>query len=111
MSNKILTVIKKANETKGKVLTVEDTFETWNEIVGGYIETFPLTDDILILLNEEGKLMGLEPNFSIHCHGGYIETIVGDVAFVSFDEEDNFASLTDEHLEFLGMVGILDKVN
>ena len=111
MSNKIVTVVKKANESKGEVLTVKDDLETWQGIVDGYIETFPLTDDIIVILNEEGKLRGLKPNFAIHCFGGGFETIVGDVAFVSYNEECEFDSLTDEHLKFLAEVGIIDKTN
>lgn len=109
MSNKIVTVVKKANESKGKVLTVKNELETWQGIVDGYIETFPLTDDIIVILNEEGKLRGLKPNFAIHCFGGGFEMIVGDVAFISYDNEGNFASLTDDHIQYLKCIGLLSE--
>lgn len=109
MSNKIVTVVKKANERKAELVTVADTLETWQGIVGGCIETFPLTDDILIILNEEGKLRGLKPNFAIQCYGGGFETIVGDVAFISYDNEGNFASLTDDHIQYLKCIGLLSE--
>ena len=45
----------------------EDTFitsslEGLQAAVGGFIEIVPLCDDCHILCNEEGKIIGLEPN-------------------------------------------------
>ena len=42
-------VIKKVGQI-GEVVEVENTLETWNDIVGGWIQTFPLASDLLIHL-------------------------------------------------------------
>ena len=58
------------------------------KIVGGYIECINITNNILCVCNEEGKLMGLEPNFIFNN-----DMIVGDVFFCTPGEED-FESLS-----------------
>ena len=73
-----------------------DGLHEMQEIVGGYIEAFLITNDpIVCVCNEEGKLMNLPANFI--CNG---DVIVGDVFFCGTDEED-FISLTDEQIEFI----------
>ena len=101
-------VYKKAGYA-GKLMEIDNELDVYNKLVGGWIETFRLTDDILIVLNEEGKINKLPHNFSIPCHGGYYEHIVGDVVIVSLDESD-FAGLKEEHIEFLQEIGLLEVI-
>lgn len=101
-------VVYKQAGKAGQIMEIENELEVYNKLVGGYIETFRLTDEILIVLNEEGKIERLPLNFSIPCQGGVFEHIVGDVVFVSIDDAD-FAGLNDEHILFLQKVGILSK--
>lgn len=101
---KIRVVVKKARKP-AEIKWIENELETYNEIVGGWIETFGLTDEILIVLNEEGKIKGLEPNLVIPCHGGMKEYIVGDVVFVSIGGQD-FGGLSDRHLLDLMCIGL-----
>lgn len=61
-------------------------------IVEGHIEPFGLEDAVGIV-NEEGKILGLEPN---RRHGNDI--LVGNVIIVGSGEED-FISLTKEQIE------------
>lgn len=100
-------VIKEVGKA-GEIREIEDDLKVYQDIVGGDIETFRLTHDILVVLNEDGWNQGLTPNFKIPCHDNQVETIVGDVAFVSIEGCD-FAGLKDEHLEFLKRIGILNS--
>lgn len=61
-------------------------------IVGGHIEPFGLEDAVGIV-NEEGKILGLEPN---RRYGNDI--LVGNIIIVGSGEED-FISLTEEEIE------------
>ena len=82
-------VIKKVNQDP--VLTyINGDLKEMQDIVGGYIETFPVFDSILCVCNENGKLMGLPLNFKF----GF-DHIVGNVFFVAAGYED-FESLTDK---------------
>ena len=94
----------------GEVREIKNDLEEYQNIVGGFIDRFQLTDDIFIILNDEGKLMGLEPNIGVPCNNGYVETIVGNIIFVGVDDCD-FTGLKDEHIDFLTTLGILPKKN
>lgn len=72
---------------------VNGTLEEYQSIVGGYIEVVLFKDDILLVCNEEGKLIELEPN--LYLRG---DIIVGTVFFIGRDEE-NFRGLTDEEIQ------------
>lgn len=65
------------------------------EKVGGFIEcVHPIPNQaIMLVCNEEGKLMGLSPNLVI---GGDI--IAGDVVFCSYDEDGDSIGLTEEQI-------------
>ena len=97
-------VVKKVGQI-GEVVEVENTLSTWNDIVGGWIQTFPLASDMLIICNEEGKLMGLEPNVEIVV-GECSELIVGDFAIVK-QGYDDFESLDDEQIQILKNSGLI----
>jgi len=85
-------VFKKPNE-KPTQMEIEDTLEKLQELVEGYIELIPANDDksILMIVNEEGQLKGLEPNIWI---GN--TCIVGNVVFVQNKFDSEFHSLTDD---------------
>ena len=81
-----------------EVVEINDELSVYQEIVGGYIEVFPLWDDILCICNEEGKLNGMLPNFTF-----YSDVICGDVIFVSARGED-FVGLSDLQIDFLNII-------
>ena len=62
---------------------IDNELEAFQNIVGGYIETLPVGDDILMVVNEEGKLLSLLPNFA--WRGDYI---VGPAVFCRTDGEE-----------------------
>ena len=73
---------------------VENKLSVLQNIVGGYIETVFIGNDIILICNEEGKLMGLPYNKTV-----YNEPIVGTFFLTSSNSEGNFISLTDEQIE------------
>lgn len=62
------------------------------QLVGGLIEVHTLTDGLVMIVNEEGKLKGLEPNFYVD---RLKDTILGTAIFCGQDGED-FTDI-DEH--------------
>lgn len=81
-----------------EVKEIEKCLEVYNEIVGGYIEVihYP-ADDIICVLNEEGKLMNNLPfNFTISR-----DYIVGDVFFCGYNDDCGLASLSDVQIEVI----------
>lgn len=60
----------------------------------GYIEIIGIDDDACLLLNEEGKLIGLQPNRRFHG-----DVLVGTFFVVGEDGEGNLTSLSQEMIE------------
>lgn len=86
----------KIYKTDGTITTVEPkngtdySLEELQEIVGGYIEVLPLNEDEIMVLNEEGKILGLDLNDNatelISEAGMWDDFIVGDVLVCKTDE-------------------------
>lgn len=86
-----------------KVITIKNDLESAQELVGGYIECIsPFSDmDVDLVCNEEGKLNGLIPNRRLmdKATKETYDVIVGSFFLVSFDDEGNFKSLSDEQID------------
>ena len=80
---KIRAIIKRPDEPVGHVTNISNTLENLQRTVDGYIETVRIGPKTVMILNEEGKLTGLEPNFKIG-----METIVGTVIVVGEDGDE-----------------------
>ena len=86
-------VLKKVGENP-EIMNIENTLEAKQKLVGGLIEVVGLTEDILLICNEEGKLEHLQPNLLFD-----YDYIAGDCFFVGDDCKGDFKSLTDEQIE------------
>jgi len=87
-------VVKKVGQ-KPEVKEINGELHEMQDIVGGWIEAVYITEDIICVCNEEGKLKGFDPNFILNK-----DVIVGDVFFCSAGEED-FESLNDEQIDLV----------
>ena len=72
---KINVIVKRPFEPVGRLKKIDNTHEALQRIVGGYIETVTVTPDVVIICNEEGRLMGLPDNCSI-CGVNFVGTII-----------------------------------
>lgn len=84
-----------------EAITIDGSLESMQRLVGGYIEAVGgvLTEDDIIIVNEEGKLNGSFPNRGIYDKSGnLIDIIYGDFFICSFDGE-NFTGLSDEKVD------------
>lgn len=87
MAHKIDCIIKRPDEPYGHKTAVSDSLENLQKIVGGCIECVYATEDLVIICNEEGKLLGLEPNMR---YG--IDYLVGTIIVVGNDG-DSFGDI------------------
>ena len=69
-------------------------------IVGGLIQAiYPYEDPVALILNDEGKLMNLEPNRALwDGDGQMVDYIAGDFLVVGLSDE-NFGSLPPELMD------------
>jgi len=96
-------VVYKEPYKPAEIREVENSLETYQELVGGYIEAvsgaFP--PPLCIYINEEGKVLGLEPNFILP-----FDVIHGPLVVVSTDSQGNTVGLDED--EALGVKLLLD---
>ena len=62
---KIKAIIKRPDEEFGHMTNISERLENLQNTVGGYIECVSPDPRIVIICNEEGNLIGLEPNMKI----------------------------------------------
>lgn len=72
---------------------VENTLEGLQKAVGGYIETIFLEDYVVLVCNEEGKLIGLPG-----CRSLGNDIIAGTFFVVGSNDEGEFVSLTEDKI-------------
>lgn len=68
-------IIKRAYEPVGRIREIDNTLESLQKTVGGYIEVVTLCTDLAIICDEEGRLKGLPRNCQI-CGADFVGTIV-----------------------------------
>lgn len=99
------------SDKKITVLVVEPMKETYTKeicgleqmqaLVGGYIETVPLSDKepVIAVLNEEGKLKDLPYNRILSGDDGLPRDIICGTFFVAAVDGESIASLTPEQID------------
>ena len=61
-----------------EIIDVDGSYDSFRKEIGGMVErTFPFDDPVVIICNEDGKHMGLQPNRSVRYKSGYVDVIVG----------------------------------
>lgn len=95
----IIKVLKVEPDKAPELIEMPNELEAMQAIVGGYIEVFPLADDVAIVCNEEGKINGLQLNRPIY-HNGRIVEIIAGTFFITGDDISigEFVSLTEEQI-------------
>lgn len=63
--NQILIMIKRPGEEPEVEPLFDNTLEAFQKAVGGYIETVTMCSDLVLICNEEGRLLGLPYNATI----------------------------------------------
>lgn len=94
-SKRKLRILMKRVNQEPEEMEIEDTLEAKQALVDGLIEVVYVSDGLLLICNEEGKLDGLLPNLVFE-----FDYIAGDCFFIGDDyENSDFKSLTDEQIE------------
>lgn len=105
MAKKLKAIIKRPDEPYGHMTSISATLENLQKTVGGYIETVGLTKSDVIIVNEEGKLLGLEKNLRMYGDTAYSDTLVGTIIVLGTNG-DEFA---DVKMDFRTWKKLVDK--
>ena len=84
-------------------LYIPNELEWLQGAVEGYVEAVPLRPDLVMIVNEEGKLKGMEHNFFINFRGD-LEEIVGPALFLGMDGDE----FTDCPIEKQTLVAVIE---
>lgn len=93
MKENIIKVVKVEVGEPPVVKEIENSLKSLQNEVGGFIECIYLDDGCIAVVNEEGKINGMEPNRRMGAD------IICGPFFICGDGDENFASLTDEQIE------------
>lgn len=80
---------------------ISNSLENLQRFVNGYIEAVPVSENIVMICNEEGKLRGMDPNFK-----WLGDVIVGPVIFCGVSGEE----FADMPLEFGVFKELFEKI-
>lgn len=89
------------------IIKIDDSLESLQKCVGGYIESVPLNDvlsgaNIVAYCNEEGKLLRLNAEaLFVQKDGAVVDMICGPIIFTGVTDEGDSASLTDEQIALI----------
>lgn len=78
---------------------IEDSLEAMQQAVGGMIEEYmPFEDDVALVCNEEGKMLGLPLNRAIKINENEIADIIAGDFFICYApiESESFLSMPDD---------------
>ena len=98
-----MTVLIVKPKEKPILTEIENTLKTMQTIVEGYIEAlYPFEDEIALVCNEEGKILGLPLNRALYDPDGKMYDIIYGTFIVCGLSEENFDSLSSDLVEKYG---------
>lgn len=84
---------------KGRIEEIENSLEAKQTFVDGHIQVVSLTDEIDLVLNDEGKLDSLPLNrVWLGKDGNILDILVGNVLACRFDSEGDFTSILESDI-------------
>ena len=95
-----MTVLKVMPGRRPERKVIPHTLDAMQSMVCGYIQAiYPYEDSVAIVCNEEGKLLGMEPNRAVRNEDGDILDIICGTFFICGLSSDDFCSLTEKQLK------------
>ena len=97
-TNMMRVILCKPGE-KAETIEMEDSLRAMQEMVGGRIEEYmPWEEEVAIICNEEGKMMGLPLNRGIKDEQGHLQDIIAGDFFICYApiESEKFLSMPPE---------------
>ena len=93
-------IVKVEPGEKAEIVEIEKDLDTMQKLVYGYIECIYFHDDpVVIVCNEEGKILGMQPNRALLDDDGNILDIIFGTFFITGIGTDDFIGLSDELAE------------
>ena len=81
-----------------EVIEFKEGYKELQRLVEGDFEMPALFDDVDVVLNEEGKFNGSDPNRLLYYKGQLIDILFGNIVIVDANEEGETISLSEEKI-------------
>lgn len=91
-------ILVKPNE-KPQIIEFKEGYKELQRLVEGTFEMPYIFDDVDVVINDEGKYNGSEPNKMLYYNGKLIDIIFGNILLVGSNNEGETISLTEEQTE------------
>lgn len=91
-----ITIIKAEPHRQPEIITINNTLEALQSLVEGHIEAVSLSPTACIIVNEEGKLIGLPPNRKF-----YHDILVGTILIVGIQGSEIVSLTSTEIKEYM----------
>ncbi|MCI8363914.1 MAG: DUF3846 domain-containing protein [Eubacterium sp.] len=95
-----LRVSDKGVQYRGYLGEADNSLKAEQEYVGGLIAVMPLTDEIVLIVNDEGKIAGLPYNRVMLVDGRPVDVLAGNIMEVRHEGEE-FTSIQPEDVPFV----------
>ena len=82
-----------------KIMNIKRDLAVEQKLVGGYIEVYPVNEEILIICDKEGWCKGRSINRLVEDKEGVIHQAIRGSFFVCANGEEDFKSLSDEQIQ------------
>lgn len=89
-----------SNEKEG-LTDIDNTLKAMQKFVGGRIEKVSFTDEIDLICNEEGKILGMLPSAAWFEDNELVDVICGDCFLCRFDNKGNFTDIKGSDVEII----------
>jgi len=81
-----------------EVIEFNEGYKELQRLVEGNFEMPALFDDVDVVLNEEGKFNGSDPNRLLYYKGQLIDILFGNILIVDANEEGETVSLSEDKI-------------
>ena len=81
-----------------EVIEFKEGYKELQRLVEGNFEIPALFDDVDVVLNEDGKFNGSDPNRLLYYKGQLIDILFGNIVIVDANEEGETISLSEEKI-------------
>lgn len=81
-----------------EVIEFKEGYKELQKLVEGNFEMPALFDDVDVVLNEDGKFNGSDPNRLLYYKGQLIDILFGNIVIVDANEEGETISLSEEKI-------------
>lgn len=84
---------------EARLVSMEDSLEAMQNAVGGLIEEYmPFVDEVALICNDEGKMLGMPPNRAIRAEDGQLLDIIAGPFFIAYApiESEKFLSMPED---------------